>query len=136
MSLKTRRTIFFTLFIGYIGYSIFVYTIGTETNAPINEFAREGKRVFQEKNCIACHQFYGLGGYMGPDLTNVISNKGEAYVRSFIANGTQKMPKFNLSIQEIDYLVAYLTYIDSTSKYPHKDASVTWYGMVNKNLEK
>lgn len=55
---------------------------------------------------------------MGPDLTNVISSKGEIYVRAFLENGTQKMPDFNLEVREVKNLIAYLTYVDSTSFYP------------------
>ena len=73
---------------------------------PISPAADRGRQLYQEHNCVACHQFYGLGGYMGPDLTNVISNRGAAYARAFMAAGTQAMPNFNLRDEELDALDA------------------------------
>ena len=77
-------------------YSGFVYTLGTENNnsVPLTEEIKQGKMLWQKKNCTACHQLYGLGGYMGPDLTNVISSKGkgEIYAEAFIRSGTNTMP--------------------------------------------
>jgi nitric oxide reductase subunit C len=75
MSLGAKRIIFFSLVIAYILYTSFVYTEGTITENLISDEAAEGRQIFRDKNCIACHQLYGLGGYMGPDLTNVISIK-------------------------------------------------------------
>lgn len=113
-------------------YSAYVYTAGTEAaHVPaIDDAARRGQDVFQEYNCIACHQFYGLGGYMGPDLTNVISNRGEVYSSVFIANGTTSMPNLGLSEQEVSDVVAYLAFVDKTGTYPPKEYEVKWYGTV------
>lgn len=132
MKLQHKRLIFFSLVFAYISYSVFVFTKGTETKSGMSPEAHAGKNIFQEKNCIACHQIYGLGGYMGPDLTNVISVKGEIYTRSFIENGTAKMPDFNLQDEEINSLIAYLTFIDSTTVYPDSTIRLTWYGNMDK----
>lgn len=109
-----------------------MYTAGTEAaHIPqMNDEARRGQGLFQEHNCIACHQFYGLGGYMGPDLTNVISNRGSAYAGAFIANGTTQMPNLGLDIEETAALVAYLEFVDTTGTYPPENYEVTWYGTV------
>jgi nitric oxide reductase subunit C len=83
-------------------------------------------------NCIACHQLYGLGGHMGPDLTNVVSapDKGVDYARAFIENGSSKMPDFGLSQTQIDALVQFLKFVDSTGTYPPKHPEISWYGTV------
>ncbi|MGI9570032.1 MAG: c-type cytochrome [Desulfobulbia bacterium] len=96
----------------------------------MDDQARHGQELFQEHNCIACHQFYGLGGYMGPDLTNVISNRGAAYAGAFIANGTTQMPNLGLGVDETAALVAYLEFVDTTGTYPPENYKVTWYGTV------
>lgn len=96
----------------------------------MNDHERAGALVFQDYNCVACHQFYGLGGYMGPDLTNVISNRGEAYARAFIAAGTATMPNLGLADDEIDAVVAYLAFVDKTGTYPAENYEVQWYGFV------
>ncbi|MFQ6005402.1 MAG: c-type cytochrome [Woeseia sp.] len=121
-----------TLCLAFVPYSAYVYTRGTEALhvAPMTSQARYGQQLFQEYNCIACHQFYGLGGYMGPDLTNVISNKGPAYARAFLTSGTRSMPNFKLSESEKDAMVAYLGFVDSTGRYPAEKSRVNWYGTV------
>ena len=133
MSLTTKRIIFFSLVTAYILYTFFVYTTGTITKNTITDQAIEGSQLFREKNCIACHQLYGLGGYMGPDLTNVISVKNENFVRAYLENGTEKMPDFDLKENEITSLIAYLKYIDINSEYPQRDVEISWYGTVKNN---
>ena len=97
---------------------------------PMSEEARLGQDLFQQHNCIACHQFYGLGGYMGPDLTNVTSKYSPMYARAFIMNGTVNMPNFDLTDPELDALVAYLEFVDTTGTYPPENYDVKWYGTV------
>jgi nitric oxide reductase subunit C len=96
----------------------------------MSDAARHGKQLFQDNNCIACHQFYGLGGYMGPDLTNVISKKGDVYSRAFIMSGTERMPNLGLSMEEADALVAFLGFVDQTGTYPPENYDVRWTGVV------
>ncbi len=96
----------------------------------MGDTARHGQQLYQDNNCVACHQFYGLGGYMGPDLTNVISNRGEPYARAFITAGSVRMPNFGLSTAEIDALLTFLTFVDQTGTYPPENYSVSWIGSV------
>lgn len=96
----------------------------------MGDTARHGQQLYQDNNCVACHQFYGLGGYMGPDLTNVISNRGEPYARAFITAGSARMPNFGLSTAEIDALLAFLAFVDQTGTYPLENYSVSWIGSV------
>lgn len=116
----------------FIVYSSQVYTSGTQRvhAEPISDEARYGQQVYQANNCIACHQFYGLGGYMGPDLTNVISKRGEAYSRAFITAGTARMPNFELNESEVAALIAYLGFVDQTGTYPPENYEVQWTGVV------
>ena len=132
VSAINNRAIFGALCVAFIFYSGYVYTKGTEAAhlPPMNEVERYGADVFQQYNCIACHQFYGLGGYMGPDLTNVISNRGEAVARAFIMAGTASMPNLGLSPEEVDAVVAYLAFVDKTGTYPPENYEVRWYGTV------
>ena len=110
-----------SLFVLYLLYSIIVYTKGTEfthTN-PAEEQARitKGKLLFQKHNCSSCHQLFGLGGYLGPELTSAYSDpqRGELYMRTFLRAGGQRMPKFGFSNAEIDALISYLKYVDATA---------------------
>ena len=127
-----NRSVFGTLCVAFVIYSATVYTSGTAATheTAMTDEARYGQTLFQEENCIACHQFYGLGGYMGPDLTNVISKYGEAYSRAFITAGTARMPDLGLNEDEVSALVAYLAFVDQTGTYPPKNYEVHWTGNV------
>lgn len=127
-----HRAIFGALCAAFVFYSAQVYTAGTETPhiEPMTDLERHGAEVFQKYNCISCHQFYGLGGYMGPDLTNVVSNRGEMVARAFIMSGTVSMPNLELSEDELDAVVAFLAFVDQTGTYPPENYEVTWYGGV------
>jgi len=121
-----------TLCVAFVFYSATVYTSGTAAThgEPMSDAARVGQQLFQDNNCIACHQFYGLGGYMGPDLTNVISTRGEAYSRAFISSGTVRMPNMGLDEEEVSALVAFLGFVDQTGTYPLRNYEVHWTGNV------
>jgi len=130
-----KKPVFFGLILAFGVYTLFVYTSGT-MEAPdrelISKAGEEGRLLYQKYNCTACHQFYGMGGYLGPDLTNVMSTpgKGDLYVRALLKVGTDVMPNYELEDSEIDALVAYLDYVDNTGKFPEPDAQRTWYGSI------
>ena len=106
----------------YLLYSGLVYTAGTSSdivfNAAEQKKINHGKLLFQEYNCIACHQLYGLGGYLGPDLTNAYSDiyRGELYIKAFLQNGGRRMPNFKLTQEQTEAITSYLKYVDSTSR--------------------
>jgi nitric oxide reductase subunit C len=115
-------------------YTVFVDAgpIALRKPHPAGAPAAAGKLLYQKYNCQACHQVYGLGGYMGPDLTNVYSasGKGPAYIAAFLRNGTSRMPNFHLSERDVSALVAYLALVDATGTSPIRDYRTTWYGSI------
>ena len=129
------------LVVGFIIYNIIVYTQGTSNTSPkMSEQALIGQQIYQKNNCTSCHQFYGLGGYLGPDLTNIISTqgKGAAYAKAFFNSGIKTMPKFNFSEEEKDALVAFLTTVDQTGYYPNYEGekkATGWVELKYKNNE-
>jgi len=116
-----KIAIFSALFGLYLLYSFTVYTKGTDNNVTVSATERlkinYGKQVFQQYNCIACHQLYGLGGYLGPELTTAFSdsNRGEMYMKAFLKGGGQRMPNFHFSDDEISTIISYLKYVDETA---------------------
>ncbi|HUM97792.1 MAG TPA: cytochrome c [Chitinophagaceae bacterium] len=116
-----KQLIFILLFITYIIYSIIIYTKGTEEKVVVNAAdytsIQKGKTLFQQHNCISCHQLYGLGGYLGPELTTAYSdtNRGENYMRAFLKAGGARMPNFHFTEKEIDNIISYLKYVDATA---------------------
>jgi nitric oxide reductase subunit C len=128
-----NRWVMATLIVIFIIYNSIVYTQGTSNNTPkMSTLAIEGEQLFQDKNCIACHQLFGLGGYLGPDLTNIISteNKGHLYTKAFLNSGIKQMPKFNFTEKEQDALVQFLTEVDHCGYYPIYDAKTESSGWV------
>lgn len=92
----------------------------------------QGKMIWQEKNCTACHQIYGLGGFLGPDLTNIYSveGKGPVYIRAFVTAGNPTMPSFQLKEEELTALVEYLRHVDSSGKADPKEFKVNYDGTI------
>ena len=136
-----KQLIFISLILLFLLYSAMVYTTGTsytKGNISYSTKAKEGKLLFSQYNCIACHQIYGLGGYMGPDLTNSLSKStnGEAIARAYLQAGTKKMPDFKLHNEEIDALIAFLKYLDQASTYPITNFEITYMGTVEEKDNK
>lgn len=100
----------------FLVYSCYLYLSLPVKGKGVAEEISKGKLVWQQYNCNACHQVYGLGGYLGPDLTNTYSLKGPAYISSFLLSGTATMPNFQLNQQEMSALLAYLQNIDASGK--------------------
>ena len=123
------RRILFALSLAFAVYTVLIYFQGRSTGkASASELVRVGMGVWQEQNCQSCHQFYGLGGYMGPDLTNITSKRDEQRIRTFIRYGTGRMPAHALSEDEIDALFAFLAWVDSSGTSRVPDTAVHWTG--------
>ena len=100
----------------YLLYSLILYSELPVKLYSKNQEGEIGKLVWQKYNCNSCHQLYGLGGYLGPDLTNVYSSRSKEYIKSFLMNGTATMPKFNINEYEINSLIQYFRSIDNSGK--------------------
>jgi nitric oxide reductase subunit C len=128
-----RRVIFITIVTFASLYSFLVYTWGTnnKNGQLLTEKAAHGKILWQEYNCIACHQLYGLGGYLGPDLTNEIKLKGPDYAKAFMTTGSVKMPNLHLTPSEIDDITEYLVCLSNSGEYPLSKPNITLWGDMN-----
>ena len=113
---KNKIIITIGLFIIFTFYSIILYTSVYKNDQSTNDTNHDGKLIWQKYNCGACHQIYGLGGYLGPDLTNIYSRskQNEGYIKSVIQTGVRQMPAFNMSDNEMTALLAYLKGLDAT----------------------
>jgi len=76
----------------------------------------EGKKVFEDKNCIRCHSLgeeKGKMAQLGGPLDGVGSKRETAWLKSYLLDPKSqipdaKMPKQTLTDKELEDLVAYL----------------------------
>lgn len=118
--MEGRKITLLILSVLFVAFTIWVYIFGTNPDEKVmwlGEDAIKGKTIYQQKNCSACHQLFGLGGYLGPELSTVISDahRGEHYARALLKQGSATMPDFKFTDAEIDQLIAYLRAIDTYS---------------------
>lgn len=112
-------------------YNYWVYTNSQPlTKLGLTKLAIEGQQLWQDNNCNSCHQFYGLGGYLGPDLTNVFSTKGEAYIQAMLNSGISTMPQFNFTDEDKQKIIAFLKEVDNTGYYPDINSVIHKNGWV------
>jgi nitric oxide reductase subunit C len=104
----------------------------------LEQRAAEGRLIYEKYNCQACHQLYGLGGYLGPDLTNVYSEpyKGEALIRAFVRSGIKQMPAFKMTDKELDLLVDFLKSVDEGGVADPRQFEITPTGMIHPKIIK
>ncbi|HOO08675.1 MAG TPA: cytochrome c [Cyclobacteriaceae bacterium] len=119
--------------VSFLAYTSFIYRQPIAQAKDAEAAAvMEGKMVWQNKNCGACHQVYGLGGFLGPDLTNVYSSKGKGpvYIEAFVKAGTPVMPSFQLEEHEMAALLQYLRHVDASGKSDPKQFRINYDGTI------
>ena len=120
------------LFVAFSAFSWMVYSHCDDNNREgmPNQQVVDGWKLWQDKNCQGCHQLYGLGGYLGPDVTNTMSEpgKGPLYMQTLIKYGTGRMPNYNLNDTEVNHLVSFLAWVDKSGKSKIPQDAVHWSG--------
>jgi nitric oxide reductase subunit C len=128
--------IFLFLCLAFVFYSLSIYLAPGRSKPSVHNSPEvlEGQIVWQKYNCQSCHQLYGLGGHLGPDLTNVYSTegKGELFIRAFVRSGTKQMPSFDLSREEEANLIAFLKSTDASGSADPRSFQVNPTGMIEK----
>ncbi len=128
--------IFGFLCILFLGYSMHIYWLPvfskTSNDNSTAEKVAAGRWVWQKYNCQTCHQLYGLGGYLGPDLTNVYSRLYESpeALKIFFKGGLKQMPVFNMSPEEEDLLVEFLKATDKSGSADPRNFILQKDGMI------
>ncbi len=115
MQLALRKALLTFLVAAFAGQSALVYLDDTaDRTPPLRGEALEGRRLWHAKNCQACHQIYGFGGFLGPDLTNAAPRLTPERLREVLTVGNAQMPAFHMTDAEIAAIGAYLRAIDLT----------------------
>ncbi len=79
---------------------------------PLSEAALRGRSLWHDNACQVCHQVYGQGGFLGPDLTNAASRMDRSRLESLLTVGSGQMPPFHFTPEQIDAVAAYLEALD------------------------
>lgn len=116
----------------FLGYSFGLYYELPSHTATMSAEAERGKMLWQKYNCTACHQIYGLGGFLGPDLTNEYSLRGPDMIKAFLTVGNNTMPEYHFSDQDISAMTAYLRHIDSTGVSDPRTFKINVDGTITK----
>lgn len=100
-----------------------------DNREAITEEVAQGKRLWEENNCIGCHTLLGEGAYFAPELGNVYKRYGNStealkiFIKTRPKNGTpgrRSMPQFNFSDEELESLAQFLKYVSEidTANWP------------------
>ena len=128
MRIKTRRLMLFFLTAVFFVQTWLVYSDPAgRAGPPLSELAQEGSALWHEHNCQACHQLFGFGGFLGPDLTNVADRLGKAVddtadlntllgsrMETVLTSGSDRMPAFHLAEGERAALIAFFMEVNLT----------------------
>ncbi len=125
----------------YVAYTFAIWFFPTQSPVHVSAIPAEGQQqvinraytgreVWLNYACQTCHSIYGLGGHLGPDLTNTASEGMGAYIRIVVREGRLGMPAFNLTERELDDLMAYLEMINASGHYPPRSLNDSVFGAV------
>lgn len=132
MHIGARKLLMGFLVLAYVLQTGIVYSDSTaDQREALSTMALEGRRIWHTHNCQACHQFYGFGGFLGPDLTNASSRLTRVRLDQILTKGSVPMPAFWMTSQEIDAIEAYLQEMDRTGigvarSHPPLDKERLW----------
>jgi len=103
----------------YAGVSVVAHTDypRRSDDPPLNAVEQDGLRLWRANNCQACHQIYGFGGFLGPDLTNRVTDDtpDETYWW-ILTKGSGRMPAFDFEDSEREAIMAYLRAVNRTGR--------------------
>jgi nitric oxide reductase subunit C len=107
---KWKKRLLAVLVLCFVVQSSLVYT--DDRHEPLSESAVAGRALWHRHACQTCHQLYGQGGFLGPDLTNAASRVDSIRLASLLKVGSGQMPAIGLTDVEIASLSAFLSAMD------------------------
>jgi len=114
-----REIVLWTLLAVYACVSVVAHTdYPRRSDDPLlNGLEQDGLRLWRANNCQACHQIYGFGGFLGPDLTNRVNDDTPDDTFWWILrDGLGRMPAFDFGDSEREALMAYLRAVNRTGR--------------------
>lgn len=114
VSIRARQLLLSFLVAIFAAQTWLVYSDPAGTKDSLSERAAEGQAIWRAHNCQACHQLFGFGGFLGPDLTNAIDGLSPERLESVLTVGSGQMPALHLEPDARAALETYLREIDAT----------------------
>jgi cytochrome c oxidase cbb3-type subunit 3 len=81
----------------------YVRSLGRLAPERVPGDAKKGAAVYRSLACSSCHIVAGEGGNLGPDLTDIGSLRGAAYLREAVVDPGSTLPKGTLSVLSRGY---------------------------------
>ncbi|MBU0500530.1 MAG: cytochrome c [Gammaproteobacteria bacterium] len=111
-------TVFF--FLLFLALSLDTVSVLPERDnrANLTEAVVQGKKLWENNNCIGCHTLLGEGAYFAPELGNAFTRLGGkdgimAFIKSRPVDGIpgrRSMPQFNFTDEQLNALAEFLKY--------------------------
>ena len=102
------------IFILMIGIWMVIFSFGAKFAQGADELVGKGKEIYTQKKCSMCHKIEGVGGKIGPDLSDE-GDKGrsEEWLIKYFKDPKSSMPEAKMrpvkgTDEELKALVAYL----------------------------
>ncbi len=113
-----REILFAVMVASYAGLSVIAYTDHPRAPGPqLTDLERDGLEVWRRNNCQVCHQIHGFGGFLGPDLTNLVDEKrDDIEFASLLTDGWKKMPALHLPDEDQRAVLAFLRAVNRTGR--------------------
>jgi nitric oxide reductase subunit C len=108
----------------FAAQTAFVYS-DEPGQVQLSGIALKGQIIWRQNNCQSCHQLYGFGGFMGPDLTNASSRLTPDWLSIVLVEGISQMPAFHMPEEDIAAIAAYLSAMDKTGRGQARTADPT-----------
>ena len=127
-----RKALFAALALAFVIQSTLIYLdpIGRQLGR-LSTQAQLGREVWNKNNCQTCHQLYGQGGHLGPDLTNLGAKIPALALDAILKSGPKQMPVYSLRQNDTLALHQYFIEIDQTGTSPgqpvHNFSQIPWF---------
>jgi len=117
MRIRTRKRLMTVLVILFFAQTWLVYLDPKGRASPaLSAEAALGRQIWHDRNCQSCHQLYGFGGFLGPDLTNATERLSSARFDAVLTVGAGQMPAFHLDAAERVAVGKFLAEVGTTGR--------------------
>ncbi|MFV2008019.1 MAG: cytochrome c [Longimicrobiales bacterium] len=110
VDVTVKKTLMTVLVAAFVVQTVLVYS--DERQDPLSADAMAGRELWHANACQVCHQIYGQGGPLGPDLTNAASRVDDARLGLLLKEGSGQMPALGFTDEQVAQMAAYLEALD------------------------